>query len=172
MKRRTLQQAFKFFWLILGLACIYVLFDFSFDRRPPAVQSSYRFELAGLPLDSAIILRQDNLSILVIHRSAATIARLRQFDSGLQDAESDSSRQPDFAINPLRSKHEDYFVAYALGTDLGCGLVEKNGQLGEICGQARYDFAGRALDTGKSYPNLLIPEYEFSRNFSHLTINP
>lgn len=172
LSRQQLLSAVRYLSLLLGLVSLYVLFDYSFDRRPPQVHSSYQFSLADLPLDRAQWLRQDNLSIVVIRRSPATIDALLQSDDRLQDVESTSSHQPDFAGNRLRSRHPGYFVAYALGTDFGCGLREEGLELIEICGQARYDFAGRAIEGDKQFQNLTIPDYTFTNDFNTLTIRP
>lgn len=171
--RKLLRTSVRYFWLLGALAVLYVLLDFAIDIRPPAVQSSYRFEVGQLESDEVKILRQDNLSILVIRRSAATIAALMNQDATLlQDPDSASSHQPDYADNPLRSRHAQYFVSYALGTDLGCPLEVFESGFREACGKARYDFAGRALEGDNRFQNLSIPDYNFGDDFSTLTINP
>jgi len=142
------------------------------DLRPSTIQSSYRFKIGALAADEVRILRQDNLSILVMRRSAATVAALMQAAAPLQDPDSRYSHQPDDADNPLRSRHPEYFVSYAVGTDLGCALTVLESGLSEGCGSARYDFAGRALEGANKFQNLSIPDYNFGDNFSTLTINP
>jgi hypothetical protein len=171
-RRSHLKRLFKYFSWIIAAAVIYVLLDFAIDVRPPAIQPSYRFHVGALALDEARILRQDNLSILLIRRSADTIHALEQAADSLQDGASRYSHQPDYARNPLRSRHPEYFVSYAIGTDLGCGLEVLDLRLREICGGAHYDFAGRALQGSGKFPNLSIPDYTFTNNFSSLTVYP
>ena len=149
-----------------------MLLDFAIDIRPSGVQDSYRFEIGPLLDDQPRILRRDNLSILVLRRSAATIARLRETTAGLQDPQSRRSSQPAWANNPLRSRLPELFVSYATGTDYGCGLEIAASTVKEICGSARYDFAGRALAGDRQFPNLIIPDYNFSDDFRYLTIRP
>jgi ubiquinol-cytochrome c reductase iron-sulfur subunit len=170
--RKLLQKSVRYFLILSGLAVFYVLFDFMVDVRPSTILSSYRFQLAELAPDQVTILRQDNLAILVVHRSSQTIARLQQASSQLQDPGSGDSRQPDYAHNTLRSRHPQYFVSYAMSTDLGCPLEVVEDGLRETCGSARYDLAGRALKGAKSFTNLAIPDYNFTDNFSTLTIEP
>jgi ubiquinol-cytochrome c reductase iron-sulfur subunit len=172
LTRKRLQAVLKYFWLLGGLAVLYVLLDFMIDVRPSTIQASYRFNVGDIAADEIKILRQDNLSILLIRRSTATIARLQASLTQLQDPESENSRQPDYARNTLRSRNPQYFVSYALGTDLGCTLKVLQDSLQEICGRARYDLAGRALKGEKEFSNLSIPDYNFTNNFSTLTINP
>ena len=170
--RKFLQNAVRYFWLAGGLAVLYVLLDFMIDVRPSTIHTSYRFNVGELALDEIKILRQDNLSILLVRRSAKTIAHLQQTTDQLQDPESNDSRQPEYARNALRSRHPQYFVSYALGTDLGCTLKVLQNSLQEICGRARYDLAGRALKGENEFSNLTIPDYNFTNNFRTLTIKP
>jgi ubiquinol-cytochrome c reductase iron-sulfur subunit len=170
--RKLLQKSVRYLLMLSGLAVFYVLFDFMVDVRPSTIQSSYRFQLAELAPGEVTILRQDNLAILVVHRSAQTIERLQQASSQLQDPGSEDSRQPVYAHNDLRSRDPQYFVSYAIGTDFGCPLEVVEDGLRETCGSARYDLAGRALRGVKSFTNLSIPDYNFTNNFSTLTIEP
>ena len=142
------------------------------DVRPARIHSSYQFKLDRLPVDLAVILRQDNLSIVVIRRSSEVIKLLRDAGENLQDPHSGASSQPDYANNSLRSLHPGYYVSYAIGTELGCGLVGIENGLREICSDARYDFAGRAIKGTTKFENLAIPDYNFSNNFNILTIRP
>ena len=170
--RNGLKRSIRVFAIVLAAAISYVLLDFAFDLRPPRIHSSYQFNVAELPLDQVRILRQDNLSVLVIRRSATTISALRRNLAGLQDPESERSQQPGFAANLLRSRHSEYFVSYAIGTDFGCSLELGESLIKEICGKARYDFAGRALQGDNKFLNLAVPDYTFTNNFNTLTIRP
>ena len=172
LKRKLLKRLFKVWSAVLGVAVLYVLVDFAIDIRPPRVQSSYQFKIKNLTPDVPVFLRQDNLVIVVIARSAASITGLQRATANLQDPDSRRSNQPAFATNALRSRQAEYFVSYAIGTDLGCGLEILESGLREICGRAHYDFAGRALQGANKFPNLMIPDYTFTSNFSSLTINP
>jgi len=170
--RKRLQAAVRYFWLVGGLAVVYVALDFMIDVRPSTIQSSYRFSVGELALDEVKIVRQDNLLILVVRRSPATIASLQAASAQLQDPQSENSNQPEYARNSLRSRHPQYFVSYAFGTDLGCALKLLELTLQEACSKARYDLAGRALKGENTFSNLSIPDYNFTNNFSILTIKP
>jgi len=172
LKRKLLKGLFKAFSAVLGVAVVYVLVDFAIDIRPPAVQSSYHFKIKSLTPDVPAFLRQDNLVIVVIARSAESIAGLKQADAKLQDPESRLSHQPAFATNTLRSRQAEYFVGYAIGTHLGCVIEAFERGLREICSNARYDYAGRALQGENKFQNLAIPNYNFSNDFNTLTIKP
>ena len=166
------ERLFRFFALAGAAAVIFVLLDFSFDWRPQRVHDSYRFELPEIEPDTPVILRQDNLSIVVVRRSAQMVDALRERRDGLQDPASDRSRQPDYAANAVRSRDPEYFVAYALGTDFGCSLEIEADGLREICSDARYDFAGRARVGARDFRNLTIPDYNFDPDYETLIIRP
>ena len=172
LTRKRLQTVVRYFLLVGGLAVLYVLLDFMIDVRPSTIQSSYRFNIGALAPDEVKIVRQDNLLILVARRSPSTIASLQAASAQVQDPQSEDSNQPEYARNSLRSRHPQYFVSYALGTDLGCALRVQELTLQEACSRARYDLAGRALKGENEFSNLSIPDYNFTNNFSTLTIEP
>ena len=172
-KRQLLVRLTKWLTTLLVVALLFVVTDYTFDIRPSTIQSSYRFTPGQVPVDRPVWLQQDNLRILLVRRSDRLIAILNQAAVDLQDPGSNSSRQPDFARNRLRSRHAGYFVAYAIGTDYGCPLVAGSEySVRESCGEASYDFAGRALRAQNQFQNLVIPDYNFNHDFSVLTINP
>ncbi len=115
IETKTTQRSIQSFLAVLGVAVVYVLVDFAIDIRPPAVQSSYHFKIESLTPDVPAFLRQDNLVIVVIARSAASIAGLKQADANLQDPESRLSHQPAFATNALRSRQASILSAMPSG---------------------------------------------------------
>lgn len=150
-----------------------MVLDYSIDLRPAGVQSSYRFELDDIEQDQPVWLQQDNLRILLIRRSNTTIRQLRDNLDVLQDAESKRSRQPPGLDNLLRSQSAEYFVSFGLGTLYGCPLQNDGPlQLGEVCSDARYDYAGRALQSKNTFQNLTIPDYNFSADYKTLIVRP
>ena len=170
IRRKNLQGAVRLFMFVLLLTIFYVFIDYTFNSGQPPVAQGYRYQLPQLQDDAPLILSQDRLAVVVIKRSAAVIEQLQQSRSGLADAASAHSRQPAFAQNPLRSRHQQYFVALATGTDYGCPLRTGEQLLHESCSDAVYDFAGRAARSARGYKNLTVPEYDFSSDFSHLTV--
>ena len=170
--RADLLRWFRYLIWLIAASVLYVLLDFAIDLRPAGIHSSYRFTVGSLEFDRPVLLRQDNLMIVVIRRSGDTIKTLQMSNQILQDPTSRSSRQPEFARNLLRSRQPEYFVAMALGTHLGCPVEVNGKQLTETCSGARYDFAGRALVGSNEFRNLAVPEYSFSNQFKTLTVRP
>ena len=170
--RRKLELAVKYLAVVFGLVLCYVFLDSLIDFRPAGIHDSYQFKLPRLIADKPVFLRQDNLVVVVLRRSGEVITGLQRDVENLQDPESKKSKQPRYATNRLRSRYPEYFVSYAFGTDLGCKLEEVVGEFKEICGSARYDFAGRALTAENKFSNLVIPDYNFTNDFNTLTIKP
>lgn len=169
--RRSLVRLFRGASALLGLMVAYVALDYIIDFRPDSIHSSYRFTLPELVPDQPVFMQQDNLYLVVIRRSPSLIRKL-QTAPDLPDAASDDSSQPEYARNRLRSREAEYFASYALGTDLGCQLVAEGEILREICGDARYDFAGRALGADADFRNLAIPRYEFGSAYRSIIVRP
>ena len=172
-KRIWLLRAGKLLVALASVAVLAVFLDYAIDFRPPGIHSSYRFPLKALPFDQPIWLQQDNLRVLVVRRSQPVISALQSQTEALQDPDSSASRQPDFARNRLRSSSDEYFVAYATGTDMGCPLISYTSDtVKEACGAATYDFAGRARSGQNRFQNLRVPDYNFNLDFTLLTIRP
>jgi len=172
-KRQLLVRVTQWSMTLFALLGLYVVLGYTIDIRPATIQSSYHFNLHDIPFDQPVWLSQDNLTILLIRRSDRLRVELLESKLNLQDPESRSSRQPEYAKNSLRSRSEEYFVSYALGTDLGCPLKAVNKRsLRESCGSASYDYAGRAISGRNRFQNLAIPDYNFNHDYSALTVNP
>ena len=157
-------------WLVIG-GLLFVFADFAVDFRPRNIQDSYRFRLPVLVDDQPQILQQDQLRILVIQRSPELQQQLLQA-SGLQDADSSRSSQPDDASNPLRARDPAFFISFALGTDFQCPLVIEQQLLRESCSDASYDFAGRAREANRRFDNLVVPDYRISDDGEFLIVFP
>lgn len=171
-RRRLLQRLMRMFGIVFVLGLVTVLLDFAVDFRPRTIQESYRFTVPDLTLDEPVILRRDNLSLVVIRRSRAILDSIADGRGRPQDPESDASRQPADVDRRHRARNGEFFVAYAMGTDFGCPLAVDAGTLREVCSKARYDFAGRALRGEREFPNLTVPDYNFSPDYRVLTVFP
>ncbi|SEP58568.1 ubiquinol-cytochrome c reductase iron-sulfur subunit [Ectothiorhodospira magna] len=107
--------------------------------------------------------------VVILRRSEAMMAADAAFVESLYDPGSRFSRQPRDYRNPHRSATADLFVAFAVGTDLGCRLdlvppeiaAEQGWGGGFIdrCRQGRYDFAGRVYNGQDARRNLEVPDY-------------
>lgn len=114
--------------------------------------------------------------ILVYRRTPEEIAVLDRVANGegddrLRDPESKKSEQPEWARSTHRSRELEWFVAIALGMDLGCSIdllpaSESNfqgerwaGGFVDTCRKARYDLSGRVFKDQYATRNLVVPVY-------------
>jgi len=109
--------------------------------------------------------------IYVVHRTADMVGRVAGHDADLKDPKSESSDQPAYAKNTLRSRTADFLVLIGTCTHLGC-LPKQRFDKGELypswpggffcpCHGSRFDLAGRVFDGSPASVNLRIPPYSY-----------
>ena len=109
--------------------------------------------------------------VFVVYRDAKALESLEGEDIGLADAASENSEQPDFALNPYRSKRPEIGVFLGLCTHLGCSPkhqpanVFANSDQGGFfcpCHGSNFDLAGRVASGVPAPTNLTVPPYRFA----------
>lgn len=116
----------------------------------------------------------------VIKRTPEMVAQLGTHDALLADANSDASKQPDYAKNPSRSLKPEIFVARGVCTHLGCSPTFRK-EIGAAdlgadwpggffcpCHQSKFDMSGRVFSGMPAPTNLTIPPYKFVSDTSLL----
>ncbi|MCZ6659012.1 MAG: ubiquinol-cytochrome c reductase iron-sulfur subunit [Gammaproteobacteria bacterium] len=114
------------------------------------------------------------MPIFVVMRDQVVLARLEQENADLADPESDNAdMQPDYAVNPWRSKRAEIGIYVGLCTHLGCSpkyygavqpeLFDPNWQGGFFCPchGSKFDLAGRVVKGVPAPDNLEVPQYRF-----------
>lgn len=116
----------------------------------------------------------------VIKRTPEMVAQLTKHDGLLADAQSNASKQPDYAKNPSRSLKPEIFVARGVCTHLGCSPTYRKeigaADLGSDwpggffcpCHQSKFDMSGRVFAGMPAPSNLVIPPYKFVSDTSLL----
>ena len=116
----------------------------------------------------------------VIKRTPEMVAQLTKHDGLLADAQSNASKQPDYAKNPGRSLKPEIFVARGVCTHLGCSPTYRKeigaADLGSDwpggffcpCHQSKFDMSGRVFAGMPAPSNLVIPPYKFLSDTSLL----
>jgi ubiquinol-cytochrome c reductase iron-sulfur subunit len=109
--------------------------------------------------------------IFVVRRTPDMISRVAGHDGELKDPKSDSSEQPKYCENPLRSRTPEFLVLVGICTHLGC-IPKQRFASGELypswpggffcpCHGSRFDLAGRVFDGSPASINLRIPPYSY-----------
>lgn len=155
---------------VLCLAYVLVAQVFSGGGETPAMPS-LRVSIADLQPGDSRVLSWEDRPVLLYRRQDEDFSHLRSPDERLLDAESQKSTQPDAYKGDFRSASPDWFVAIALGTDLGCPVsylpAESTdfqgkpwtGGFVDSCRKARYDLAGRVYRSQYADRNLVVPRY-------------
>lgn len=113
--------------------------------------------------------------IFVVRRTPEMVAKLQQLgDATLKDPGSDSSEQPEYAKNDIRSRTPEILVVVGHCTHLGClpkpRFEAGAGELGADwpggffcpCHGSKFDMAGRVFEGSPASVNLRVPPYAFT----------
>jgi ubiquinol-cytochrome c reductase iron-sulfur subunit len=159
---------------LLGVAYIFFAAFLTTDKGGHVALPAMQQNIAGISPGESLLVSWAGQPVLIYHRTADQIMALNQHDPRLSDARSAHSTQPDWAQSASRSRHKEWFVAIAAGTDFGCpvSVLHAGGSLfqqqpwqgGFIddCRGSRYDFAGRVYTSQFADQNLAVPEYTLS----------
>ncbi len=111
--------------------------------------------------------------VFVVNRDERHLQALPSLDGRLKDPKSESSTQPQYALNEHRSMKRNLLVAIGICTHLGCSpkyypeMVsqrfdsEWKGGFYCPCHNSRFDMAGRVFSGSPASRNLDIPPYMF-----------
>ena len=110
--------------------------------------------------------------VWVLHRTPEMLAQLAKNDHFLADPQSNSSKQPEYAKNPHRSRDSQYLVVKGVCTHLGCSPTLRKeigaSDLGAEwpggyfcpCHQSKFDLAARVFKGMPAPRNLEVPTYK------------
>ena len=109
--------------------------------------------------------------VFVIYRDQEALTLLENDAGRLADPNSESSEQPEFALNPYRSSRPEIGVFLGICTHLGCSpkhqvanIFADSEQGGFFCPchGSGFDLAGRVAAGVPAPTNLIVPPYRFS----------
>jgi len=135
---------------------------------------SKRVSIADMEPGEARFESWEGRPVVIYRRTDTDIVSLRTPDDRLVDPVSKRSDQPELSTNEFRSISADWFVAIALGTDLGCSIdfmapsqelfqtKPWQGGFVDTCRKARYDTAGRVFESQYATRNLAVPNFAIS----------
>lgn len=124
------------------------------------------------PADLAIV-EWRGKPVWILRRTPDMVSRLGRIDALLADPASAKPQQPEYCKNPLRSIRQDYLVAVAICTHLGCiPSYRKDVAPADLgpdwpggfycpCHGSKFDFAGRVFKHVPAPVNLEIPRHKY-----------
>jgi ubiquinol-cytochrome c reductase iron-sulfur subunit len=143
------------------------------SERARALGVPTEFDLSKVDAGQMVIILWRKQPIYVVRRTPEMVSSLQGHDDQLKDPKSDSSEQPDYAKNLLRSRTPEILVLIGICTHLGClpkqHFAPSDPELGPTwpggylcpCHGSRFDLAGRVFDGSPASVNLRVPPYSF-----------
>jgi ubiquinol-cytochrome c reductase iron-sulfur subunit len=144
------------------------------SERARALGAPVTVDLSKLQVGQLITATWRKQVIYIVRRAPAMVDKLAAHDGNLKDPKSDSSIQPEYAKNEMRSRRADLLVLIGFCTHLGClpkqFFMPGEPQLGADwpggfrcpCHGSRFDLAGRVFNGSPASTNLVVPPYTFS----------
>lgn len=155
----------------VALASIPFLASLKPSARAQALGAPVEVRVGSLAPGEMVRVMWRGKLVFVLRRSEEMIERLSQVTGFLDDPDSAvETQQPEFAVNPYRSRKPEYLVVEGSCTHLGCAPLEQF-QVGPAddwfggffcpCHGSRFDLAGRVYKGVPAPTNLRIPPYRF-----------
>lgn len=144
------------------------------SERAQALGAPAELDLSKLEPGQMTVTVWRKQPIYVVHRTPEMVATLGDHQSLLKDPRSESSDQPPYAANGMRSRTAAYLVLIGTCTHLGClpkaHFDPRDPQIGAYwpggwlcpCHGSRFDLAGRVFEGSPASVNLRVPPYAFS----------
>ena len=157
----------------LGFAAYALLTSIPFGSDVPRASQTLSYRLNGLAENETQRIPWSGGNLILVRRSAATLAALQENPGALLDPASSNAHQPEGLSGPVRSHRPELFLAFDRGTDLGCPLgwippgnrdapqQPWHGGFRDTCAGSWYDAAGRVFRNQQAERNLDIPPYRF-----------
>ncbi len=176
-RRVTLRLAVKLMiWLGIAMAAWVLLTPFGDSPRQKKLTGAAVFDVSDLQAGEVRFMEWQGKPLIVAYRTTELETILANVaDSKYRDPYSESSWQPEFAKNALRSSTPNWFVAIGLGTGLGCALTyqppsdrefnggEWPGGFVDACDASRYDLSGRVFAGQSAAKNIAIPHWQLQQ---------
>jgi len=160
---------------VVGAAFVAVPFVASMQpsARAKAAGAPVEADISKIELGQMIRVKWRGKPVWVLRRTEQNLADLATLDDQLRDPASQESKQPDYCVNPTRSRKPEYFIAVGICTHLGCSPTYRPevapADLGDAwkggyfcpCHGSRFDLAGRVFKGVPAPLNLEIPPHRY-----------
>ena len=144
------------------------------SARAKAAGAPVEVDLSRIEPGMQLTVEWRGAPVWVLHRTPEMIERLTKSNAPLADPQSDDSRQPDYAKNPLRSRDPKYLVVKGVCTHLGCSPTLRK-EIGAAdlgadwpggyfcpCHQSKFDLSARVFKGMPAPKNLEVPTYSIA----------
>lgn len=159
---------------VVGVATPFIASFFP-SERAKAAGAPVEVDISKLEPGQKIDVEWRGKPVWVVNRTKEMVDSLAKVEPKLVDVTSDSSEQPDYAKNKLRSRedHANIWIALGVCTHLGCSPTFRPdiapADLGADwvggfycpCHGSKFDLAGRVYSGVPAPKNLVIPPYKY-----------
>lgn len=171
--RRVILRVFTKIMVLIAFAGLtWVYWDYLTHSDTPTEHPALDIDLRGLAPGEYLIVRWNDQTLYVWHRTPEMLDQLVGYEDQLYDPDSLYSQQPEAAKNPYRSMYPRYLVVFARNTATGCDTVVAPvdmenvpvspwfGGFKDTCQEAYFDLAGRIYTNQQIRYNLEVPPYQ------------
>jgi ubiquinol-cytochrome c reductase iron-sulfur subunit len=144
------------------------------SARAKAAGAPVEVDLSRIEPGMQLTVEWRGAPVWVLHRTPEMIDNLTKSNALLADPQSDSSKQPDYAKNPHRSRDPKYLVVKGVCTHLGCSPTLRK-EIGAAdlgadwpggyfcpCHQSKFDLSARVFKGMPAPKNLEVPSYSIA----------
>jgi ubiquinol-cytochrome c reductase iron-sulfur subunit len=144
------------------------------SARAKAAGAPVEVDLSRIEPGMQLTVEWRGAPVWVLHRTPEMIERLTKSNALLADAQSNDSKQPDYAKNPHRSRDPKYLVVKGVCTHLGCSPTLRK-EIGAAdlgadwpggyfcpCHQSKFDLSARVFKGMPAPKNLEVPTYSIA----------
>jgi ubiquinol-cytochrome c reductase iron-sulfur subunit len=158
-----------------GLTAVPFLASWKPSARAKALGAPVEQDISKIEEGSILKINWRGQAIYIVRRTNEMVAGLtkKELEDRLRDPKSESSDQPKYAKNELRSIKPEFLVLVGVCTHLGCAPINKftvqDPELGADwpggfycpCHGSRFDLAGRVFKDVPAPLNLKVPPHRF-----------
>ena len=141
--------------------------------RAKAIGAPVEVDISKLEPGQATRVKWQGKPVIVVRRTEASLAAIKQLDDKVRDPQSLEEQQPEYATNEYRSIKPEYLVLVSICTHLGCAPSyrpevapadlgpEWQGGFFCPCHGSRFDLAGRVYASVPAPTNLVVPPHKY-----------
>jgi ubiquinol-cytochrome c reductase iron-sulfur subunit len=148
--------------------------SFAPSERARAAGAAVEVDISDIPPGGSKTVEWRGKPVWVVRRTPEMLASLKLQDDALVDPLSLRDQQPEYARNPARAIHPEFFVAVGICTHLGCSPTavpagSANPSVGADwqggffcpCHGSTFDLAGRVFKNKPAPTNLEVPPHRY-----------
>ena len=151
-----------------AFAAVPFVASWSPSARAKTAGAPVKADISQLQPGQQIIIKWRGKPVWVVRRDEKALATLPKIEDLLRDPQSESSKQPEYALNEHRSRKPEILIMVGICTHLGCSptyqpeiTADFQGGFFCPCHGSKFDFAGRVYQGVPAPTNLEVPPHYY-----------